>query len=448
MAGLFGGSEAIQQILLWSVVGQLIGPILAPVVQELGNVSNQGAISSGLEGIPLSPAELALGVVKNTLGGMDPHTEARKSQVPDGDFDVMVLNTGEPISITEALFLLRRGKIDAAQFEHAVRQSRVRDEWIPQLLQLNQQPISAADAIAAYVSSQIDEATARQYVKENGLEDAAFDVLYHTRGRPPGPAELLEMVRRGIIPAHGAGPEATTLEQGVRESDIKNKWLPIYDALLEYLPPPRTVTALLRAGSITQPQALDLFRKAGLSPELAAAYVADASHAKLATQKELTQATITQLYTEKLIDATQATAMLEHLHFTAEEAAFLLKLGDLQHHQRIYTAAVNRVGTLFTARKIEQAQAATLLDQLQVPAATRDEYLTVWALERASNLKILSEATIATAWKYGAITDSDALAEVEAHGYTPHDAWIFLAAHNKGAGPGPEPPRDAIHGLL
>jgi hypothetical protein len=88
------------------------------------------------------------------------------------------------------------------------------------------------------------------------------------------------------------------------------------------------------------------------------------------------------------------------------------------------------------------------LDSLGVPAAQRDEYLTVWALERASNLKILSETVIAQAWKQGNLQDDEALTELEAHGYTPRDAWLYLSVHNKGAGPGAMPPRDATHGLL
>jgi hypothetical protein len=260
--------------------------------------------------------------------------------------------------------------------------------------------------------------------------------------------ELVEMVRRGHIPATGTGADATSLDQGIAESDIKDKWTPVYHALLEYLPPPRTVTALLRAGSITQAQALSLFQKAGLSPELAGVYVANASHDKVATEKQLTKDSIAKLYEERLITQAQATAMLEHLHYTAEESAFLLQLGDLQRHQRVYNTAVTRIGTLFVARKLEVAAAGAALDSLGVPAAQRDEYITVWALERASNLKILSEATIATAWKQGVIPDDEALQEIEAHGYTPRDAWIYLAVHNKGAGPGTMPPRDATHGLL
>jgi hypothetical protein len=450
-ANLFGGSDAIRQILLWQVAGQLIAPVLAPVANAIATHvwENATSVGGGIVSIPISPAEAALGVIKGTI---DPGTGASiagKSGIDGDDFARMVANTGEPISIQEALFLWRRGLIDGARLDHAIRQSRVRDEWIDAVRALGYQPIGAAEAVAAVVQHQIAYEVGQQIAKENGLEPAMFSILVDTHGRPPGPGELVEMVRRGHIPATGTGADAVSLDQGIAESDIKDKWTPVYHALLEYLPPPRTVTALLRAGSITQAQALSLFQKAGLSAELAGVYVANASHDKVATEKQLTKDSITKLYEERLITKDQATAMLEHLHYTAEESAFVLQLGDLQRHQKVYNAAVNRLGTLFIGRKLEAAAVGAELDALGVPAAQRDEYLTVWALERASNLKILSEAAIASAWKYGIIDDAEALGQLEAHGYTPRDSYIWLAIHNKGTPPaGPLPPRDAIHGLM
>jgi hypothetical protein len=446
MAGVgdfFGGGEAIRQILLWSVVGQLVAPILAPVTQEIAN-----SVWTRFPDVPISPAGAAEMVVKNHISMEEGVSQANKSGVSRGDFERMVRSTGEPISIQEALFLLRRQKIDRARLTDAVHQSRVRDEWIDAILMLATQPIGAAEAVAATVQHQIPYAEGEKIAYENGLEADMFKILVDTHGRPPGAMELVEMVRRGHIPATGTGPGVTSLDQGIAESDIKDKWTPVYHALLEYLPPPRTVTALLHQGSITQAQALVLFQKAGLSPELAGVYVANASHTKVGAEKQLTKDSITKLYEERLITQAQATAMLEHLHYTAEESAFLLQLGDLQRHQRVYNAAVTRIGTLFVARKLETPAVIAALDSLGVPAAQRDEYLTVWALERASNLKILSETVIAQAWKQGNLQDDEALVELEAHGYTPRDAWLYLSVHNKGAGPGAMPPRDATHGLL
>jgi hypothetical protein len=448
--GLFGDSDAIRQLLLWQVAGQLIAPILAPVAQTIANRVWEGATSAGggIVSVPLSPSEAALGVLRGNIDEGTGKSIAGKSGVDGDDFDRMVANTGEPISIEQALFLFRRGKIEQARLVQAIRESRVRNEWVPEIEMLNDIPLSVADAVQAVVEEQITYPAGVQIASWGGVSEPDFRILVNTRGRPPGIEQVVELVRRGIVPAKGTGPDATTLEQAVHESDVKTKWEPAIQALLDYIPPPRTVTALLRAGSITQAQALDLFHKAGLSTELAAAYVADASHAKVATEKQLTKDQVTQLYTERLITKDQATSMLAALHYTAPESALILQLGDLQRHQRVYNAGITRIGTLYIGRKLEAAAASAALDSLGVPAAQRDEYLTVWALERAANLKILSEATIATAWKYGAITDQDALSMVEAHGYTPFDAWVFLAAHNKGAGPGPMPARDSVHAGL
>jgi hypothetical protein len=396
----------------------------------------------------LLPAELADAVVKNHMTFDEAAPDAATAGIDEKNFRRMVQNTGEPISLQEALFLFRRQKIDRARLTEAIHQGRIRDEWLDAVLMLATQPIGAAEAVAAVVQHQIPYAEGEKIAYENGLEAPDFKILVDTHGRPPGAMELVEMVRRGHIPASGTGPDATSLDQGIAESDIKDKWTPIFHALLEYLPPPRTVTALLRAGSITHAQALSLFQKAGLSPELAGVYVANASHDKVATEKQLTKDTITKLYEERLITKDQAVAMLEHLHYTAAESAYLLQLGDLQRHMRVYNAAVTRIGTLFIGRKLEPPAVIAALDSLGVPAAQRDEYLTVWALERASNLKILSETVIAQAWKQGNLQDDEALQELEAHGYTPHDAWIYLSVHNKGVGPGSMPPRDAVHGLL
>lgn len=441
---LLGGGDVIRQILIWQVVGQIAAPVLAPVAQSIANAVNQAAPV-----MPLSPAELALGVVKGTVDQGTARTEAEKSGVQASDLDIMVLNTGDPLSPQELLYLLRRGLIDQARLEHGVRQGRLRNEWIPDLLNLKLQPISPADAVAAAVQEQIDRGAAEKIAYEGGIGAADFAILFNTRGRPPGIEQVVELVRRGIVPAKGTGPDSTTLEQAVHESDLKTKWEPAIQALLDYIPPPRTVTALLRAGSITEQQALDLFRKAGLSQELAAAYVADASHTKVAAEKELTKAEVTQLYTERLITKEQAAAMLGHLRYTAAESAFILQLGDLQRHAKVYNAAVTRIGTLYVNRRIERGAAGSALDSLGVPAAQRDEYLTVWALERASNLKILSEAVIASAWAKGVIGDDEAMGQMEAHGYTARDSWIYLAVHNKGTGPASViPAPSAIHGIL
>ena len=67
---------------------------------------------------------------------------------------------------------------------------------------------------------------------------------------------------------------------------------------------------------------------AGLSPELAAAYVASATTTKTAKPKELSEANILTLLNDKLIDVPTAVAFLEQLGYPANEAQVLARLKE------------------------------------------------------------------------------------------------------------------------
>ena len=442
VADLFGGGDAIRQILLWQVVGQLIQPVLAPVGQEIANV-----VWSRASVVPLSPAEVALGVVKNTLGDIDPYTESEKSGIGHDSFDVMTRNTGEPISIEQALFLYRRNKIDRARLEHAIRQSRVRDEWIDAILALGDIPLTVGDAVDAVVENQIPYPEGVQIASFSGVSEPDFRILVNTRGRPPGEAQLLELVRRGIIAENGTGPDVLSLEQGISESAIKDKWIPAYRALLTYLPPPRTITALERSGAITPEQAQHLYQDAGLSPDLAAAYSAEASRVKTAKHRELTEAQVLSMYGAHFLTNAQASGFLEALGYTAEETATLLAWEDLQRELRAVNTALTHLHTLYTSRKIGTTTLHTTLGNLGVSGEQQAELLRIWTLERNARVATLTAAQIATAFQHAIIDQPAATAALEDLGYSAFDAWLYLSQHMHAALPD-QPAPDTLTGQL
>lgn len=446
MAGVsdfFGGADAIRQILLWSVVGQIVAPILAPVTQEIANVVNSRASV-----VPLSPADVALGVVKNTLGGIDPYTESEKSGIGHDSFDVLTRNTGEPISIEQALFLYRRGKIDRARLEHAIRQSRVRDEWIDAILDLGEIPLSVSDAVDAVVETQITYPEGVKIASFGGVSEPDFQTLVNTRGRPPGEAQLLELVRRKIIPADYAGPDTLSLDLGIAESAIKTKWTPAYHALLTYLPPPRTITALERAGTISAEQAQHLYQDAGLSPELAAAYSADASRQKTAKHRELTEAQVLSMYGAHFLTAAQAGGFLEALGYSAQEAATLLAWEDVQRELRAINTALTHLHTLYTSRKIGTTTLHSAFGSLGVSGAQQEELLRIWTLERNAKVATLTAAQIATAFQHSIIDQPTAVTALQDLGYSAFDAWLYLSQHLHTELPDRPPPDASVTGQL
>lgn len=439
IADLFKSGGIGQQLLAWSVLGEVITTALAPPLESL-----QELVWAKDPSMPLTPAVLAELVIKSYMDDAAAADEARKTGVNDERFKLLVKNTGEPISIEQALFALRRGVVqrDAGagagpSFMEAVRQSRVRTEWAPVLEDLQWLPLTPSEAVDAVVQSQIDYPRGEAEAKLSGVKEDLFKVMVDTRGNPPATGELLELERRGYISMEGRGPDATTVEQGVAESATKNKWFPIIRRLAEYLPPPRTVTALLHEGVISKEQAAELFKKAGLSDEMAAAYVKSASHARLQKARELALSTVLDLYEAHAVTEAEATQMVEHLGYDAHETAYLLALHDLQRQLKAVNAAIQRVSTLYVTRKIDAHSAESALETLGLSKPHRDELMAVWDLEREKTVRVLTPAQVAAAVYYGVIPFEDGVKRLVADGYTDADARVVIDVRLHGI------PRDA-----
>ena len=434
------------QFLLWNVLSQLTAPLLLGVVTILQQQVNSKELLT-----PLDPATLADMVVRSVLDQDAATTEAGLTGLNPARFGDLVHNAGEPLPLGQLLEAFRRGIIDengtgpnVISLEQGIRESRLKDKWADTLKQLQWQLLSPGEAVNAWVRSQISEAQARDVLAKNGIDDADATILYDSTGRPPGPAEAMEAVRRGLIPADGTGPDVLSLQQAIAEGDTKNKWYPVYKQLLEAIPPPRTVTALLRAGSITDAEALAFFQAAGLSQHVAAAYVADAHHQKTAAARELTKAELLALYKAKIMSGADVTAALAKLGYAAADAEHELALADYQAELALLNKAIGRVQSLYLAHKIDDATAAKALTELNVPAGQQGALMTDWKLERAVTVRVLTPAEIATAFFHSFLSADEALAELEALGYGGRSAWIILANRIKAPLDGvPMPAADA-----
>lgn len=440
LSGLLG-NQVLDQLLLYNVAGQLIGAALSPAVTAISSTVNQAEPL-----VPLSPADAADAVIRNVLSADAAAAEAVKAGVNRDRFDTLVLLAGNAPDPTSLAVALRRKLIDAATYDRGIRQGRLRDEWGPIVRELAVQQPSPEAMLAAYLEGQLPEAEARARYAELGGDPDYFDILFDTQGQAPTPVQALELLNRGIIAERGTGPQSTSYEQAFLEGPWRNKWLGPFLALREYLPPPRTVTAMTREGALTHEQAAALFAKSGLSPELTQAYLHAASLTKTAKTKELSQSTVEALYRERLIPRTEAAAFIEAIGYTAPETELILELVDLQVAHHYLSTAVGRVHTLFVGHKIGEAQARTLLADLKIDAPSVDDLISTWHYERAANIRTLTPAEISSAMTDKIVTQAQAQAMLEALGYLPHDAWVHLSVHAKGPLPDEPAPNPADTG--
>ena len=427
---VFGKGGAVgEQLLVWGVLQQLLGALLAPALEEVTRAVNLASQTT-----PLSPADLADMVVRNIVALADGIDYAKQSGVAPSDFQRMVHNAGDAPAPQELVTALRRKVIpesgrgpSSLSFEQGIAEGRLLDKWTGVIKALGVVPLPVADAVDAVVEGQIsfDEGQAAAF--KNGVEAADFQILVNTRGNPPSPTELNLLHKRGLIPLEGTGPDVTSVQQGVFEGATKDKWWRLLAALSDYVPPPRTVTAMVRSGAMTDDEALKWYQYSGLTPDLAAAYLSDAHHQKTATSRDLAKGDVLALYGERVISADQATQMLALLGYSAEDAAFEEQLVDFRVVRAQVDGAIAKIKALYVARKIDQAAAVGALDALGLQPTQRDQLVSIWDIERQQNVKVLTQAEIAAAFHYQIIDQTTAIGELVNIGYTPYDAWVILS---------------------
>lgn len=419
--GLLGSGSVARQMLVWNVLGNVVSAATGPFTRALADDLN-----AKTPVVPLSPADLADMVVRGVAGVDWATGQAARSGLSKENFALMTTNSGEPPALQEMLQLLRRGKVDKATMEHAIRQSRVRDEWIPYVLEMGLDEPTPTDVLDALLKGQIDMPTAQELYTRLGGDQQYLQMLYDTRGEGPSPNEAATMARRGIIPWDGLGPDKTTYEQAVHEGMFRNKWSAAFRGLSNYVPPPRTVSALYAEHALTQQEALALFEKAGLTPDLAAAFLAGASKTKTVAHRNLAVGTIEALYQQRAISQEQATGLLEALGYDQGEATFILLVSDMKRYEHYVSTAINAVHTQYVSHKIPASVASNLLDQLGLASTERDHLLALWLLERGARVHALTAADVRKAGTKGIITPDDAQARLVDMGFSADDAAIYL----------------------
>lgn len=436
LGGIFGaGKEAATQIFIWQVAAQIMGALMTPVVNEMTRAVNLESQTT-----PLSPPQLADMVVRRFISMVDAENYAKQSGIAPSDFQRMVDAAADAPSPGELAEALRRGLIpesgtgaDSTSFEQGIAEGRLGNKWAPMIKGLSQIWPTPIDALDALLEGQVDQATGEALYQKFGGDPDYFTMLFNTRGSAPTPMEALEMAKRGIIPWDGSGPDATSFYQAFLEGPWRNKWEPAFRALGTPIPPTRTITALVRAGSISDQQALTWWGQQGYDQATAEAFLADAKRPTThPTPPHITASEIQQLYTDQLISQTQAEGMLQALGYSQADAQAIAQLAAYTLSRSQLNSAITRIRSLYDARKIDRGTAQSSLNSLHVAQAQVTALLDQWDIERAAAVRVLSESQVASALFYEVITQEQAMAQLEAMGYTAHDAWVVLSVRNRG----------------
>ena len=395
----------------------------------------------------LSPADAADAAVRNFLPADQAAAEAAKSGVPADTFATMMHLAGDAPAPGQLAEALRRGVIadtgtgpDSTSFQQGIAEGRLADKWtalVKALAQVWPTPTLALDAL---LKGQLTEAEATALYTKLGGDPQFFRTLYDVQGNAPTPTEALQLANRGIIPWTGTGADAVSYEQAFLEGPWRNKWLPAFEALAQYIPPPETVRTLLEQGAIDHAQAAKWWSEYGLPQDTVNAYLAAADFNNTAATRGLTESSVLDMYFAQMITEDDAKKLLSLFGVSDSNQQLMLAYVDLRRSITAVNNAVSRIQTLYAARKISEQTARDALNRLQIPASTIDSIIQTWNLVASVSVKTLTETQIVDAWYLQVMDEPTALSELEAIGYTPYDAWVLLSIKAKGPIPN-QPPK-------
>lgn len=369
--------------------------------------------------VALTPSEAAAAVVKGWLSLQEGASEAVMNGINGSRFQAMVDTTGNPPGPMDLVAMWRRGIIDAGRLDQGVREGYVRNEWLDVYHAMRYLPISVADAVNAAVQGHMDYGAAEKVADELGIAAGDFRILFETAGNPPGPMQLLSLWNRGYI------TEAQAV-QGLRESRLKDAWIPAFLNLRVTRPNARLLLTLVQHGAIDKATAVRLLQEEGYAAPEAEAIAAAGVKQQTTAHKDLTIAEVRSLYTDHIIDRATAKADLQKVGLDPTAADELLDLAEQLIVQKFRNTAISKVHTLYLNHRVEKAQASTDLDGLGVPSDQRDRLLTLWDLEREANYRPLTEAQIIQAGKKNHLTPDEVAARLGQMGYHPEDARLLM----------------------
>lgn len=377
----------------------------------------------------LSPADLALANLRGNIDDTTMEGYARQLGVDANDMAVLVENTGEPPGIMEMLFLYRRGLVDKDRLTRAIRQSRIRNEWVDAVIDLRFQPMTTSDAARAVVENYMSMEDGAKIAEENGLEPAHWPFIVESWGRPPSHEQMMNLYHRG---------QATREEvnQAARESNIKDKYIGKLFDLGRVLISERMIVSALAHGAVSHDDAHKMLLEHGYNDDDAETLIKLGGAQRLSSQHALTRTDILAMYTDRLLTKNDAEGHLTKLGYTPADAASLLNLADVKAESSAKRSIMRAIEASLKAHHLTHQAAINQLEAAGVDNAQARALVDEWTQQRGATTRLLTEAQTVSAAAAQLISPTECFRRLGALGYAAGDAVILMELKGIPTGPG------------
>ena len=460
----FDATTTAQILGLWTAARAAVSTVASGVAAAATQDAVDTAMAKYLP-TKLTPAVLADMAVRNIVGsesggstkpilanidGHDIYTEASYAGIDLERMNALILDTGESYGILDALRLYNRGTsmpalskvngypnvlplyastgdqateygITEAELNTVIHYSRVRDQFIPDLLKLARNTLSPADAVELKLKDVIGEADAKALFTAAGGVPEQFDVLVDGAGDAIGVEKAVELAAHNVI-------SAETLQAVIHMSRLNPRFYPLAEQLPDGTYPlntrwlaPYEISEAAKVGSATPAEATKWLTQAGYPADQVAAFVQTLTPTAVAKPKEETASMVLEEYQAGMLTQATATTALTNLGYAAAAVPFLLQYAQARQVISARNTAVSRIRTGYLLSLTTEDQARNELAQVGVPATAVNTLVADWTAEAAVPHTALSVAEIGwfvehaviplsqgeTLWKMRGLTSAD-----------------------------------------
>lgn len=306
----------------------------------------------------LTPAELALGIVRSTVkdqgllvvtldtadsnvpqypqATLNALDEAAAAGVNPERMRALVGSIGLPMSTQQAASAYFRGIITEGAFNQSILEGDVRPEWAPFILAQSRQILTAHDWVEARLRNWIST-DAEMYAGTalHGMSQADTDLLFKITGRPIPVHQVTK--GQAFLDDNGGSVDITANETlSLEQSNIRPPWYQLAVAAERYTWPGYFVLKALTPGTITVDECAQILRWSGWEPTLAmqtatsfgaATSTTTSPHIKSAVTQAVT--VIKKAYVGGAVDKPVATSLLAGVDVAATDAATILGYWDV-----------------------------------------------------------------------------------------------------------------------
>jgi hypothetical protein len=126
---------------------------------------------------PMSVADAVNATIQNYITPADAAVIAEQNGLAPGAVDTLIKTAGEPLSRTEMSDLVNRGQATEAEFTQAMRESRVKDQYIPFAFALRRKIPAVYEINLALSHGAMDNATAVALLMDYGYDEKTAEIL-------------------------------------------------------------------------------------------------------------------------------------------------------------------------------------------------------------------------------------------------------------------------------